>query len=257
MKRRQLFRLSSAFVAGYNDLGLKLAGIIPAADLTAQELIDDEEWIELMQLTVLFFATLRLCVGIRQERLELAEGSRVSDLLSALQKRHEGLREALPSTLVSINREYAAKDEVLHDGDEVALFPPVSGGAISPKATLVRTMQDALDMNHILAGMDVPQSGAACVFSGTATGDTKSEADVDRLVREIRVRWPAVEAIAVVQRVGRSDAGGPNVMIACTSVRGDIDLLQAARFGIEHLTQSSPSLGDEDVAEETQSKLQD
>jgi molybdopterin converting factor subunit 1 len=198
-----------------------------------------------MQLLVLYFAALRLRVGIRQEQLELAAGSRVSDLLTALQKRHADLGEALPSTLISINREYASRDEVLHDGDEVALFPPVSGGTIFPKATLIRTTNDALDMNQVLAEMNVPQNGAAYVYSGSVTGGTISDAEVDRIAGEIREHWPAIRGIAVVQRIGSGEGGTPNVLIACTSECGGIDLLRAARFGIERLTRSNPGIVNE------------
>ena len=82
-----------------------------------------------MQLTVLYFATLRDRTGRKEEQLTLPENARVSDLLLLLEDRYADLAAALPSTLVSINREYAFPDDSLQDGDEVALFPPVSGGA--------------------------------------------------------------------------------------------------------------------------------
>ncbi len=200
-----------------------------------------------MQISVLYFATLRQRVGIRQEQLELTAGSRVSDLLIALQKRHAGLDDALPTTLVSINREYASRDEVLRDGDEVALFPPVSGGAISPKTTLIRTTNGELDMNQVLAELNVTRSGAAYVCSGSVTDGTISATGVDRIAGEIRERWPAIRGIAVVQRGGEREADTPNVFIACTSECGDIDLLRAARFGIERLIRSIPGNDNEDV----------
>jgi molybdopterin converting factor subunit 1 len=239
-----------AFMAGYNDLAVNLAGFAVAEVLISQGMGNDDLWISspaLMQLSVLYFATLRQRVGIRQEQLELAAGSSVSDLLTALQKRHAGLEDALPTTLVSINREYASRDEVLHDGDEVALFPPVSGGEISPKPTLFRVTNTALDMNQILAELSSSECRAACVCSGIATGGTISDTEVDQVVGEIRARWPAVRGIAVVQRAGGGETETPNVLIACTCGYDGLDVLHAARFGIERLTRSIHTDGNEDI----------
>ena len=213
----------------------------------------------MIHVTVLYFATLRQRVGIREERFELADNSLVSDLLVLLQERHVDLGPALPSTLVSINREYALRGDPLHDGDEVALFPPVSGGAIPTGETLVRTTKKVLDMNQVLADLAIPSTGAICVFSGIADDrKTKSarnndergqiellppisETVIQQIIREIRVQWPIVRGIAIVQRVGRTEANVPNVLIACSSKRGEIDIYHAAQFAIDRLTHSKTS----------------
>jgi molybdopterin converting factor subunit 1 len=81
------------------------------------------------EIKILFFATLRDRAGQRQMSLELTEGASVRDLKDALKALNANLAPALDSVLVSINREYASDDQVIPDGAEVALFPPVSGGA--------------------------------------------------------------------------------------------------------------------------------
>ena len=82
-----------------------------------------------MKVTVLFFATLRSLVGLKSIELELPPQSRVSDLKFAVGDRFPQTAPALGDTvLVSVNREYAQDDQLIPDGAEVALFPPVSGG---------------------------------------------------------------------------------------------------------------------------------
>ena len=81
-----------------------------------------------IEVTVKFFATYREEVGEDEVQVRLGDGETVGDLL-------ETLRENLPrwaayehDPMVACNLEYVGADAVLRDGDEVALFPPVSGG---------------------------------------------------------------------------------------------------------------------------------
>jgi len=84
---------------------------------------------QLMRITVLFFATLRSLTGLKSLELELPLESRVADLKLLIGDRFPQVAPALVATaLVSINREYADDDQVIPDGAEIALFPPVSGG---------------------------------------------------------------------------------------------------------------------------------
>jgi molybdopterin converting factor subunit 1 len=90
-----------------------------------------------MRVTVLYFGVLRDWFGVRDESIELDEGSSVGELLSLLLARtsnHAMATEQLWRSLaVAVNREYGSLVDVLHDGDEVALLPPVSGGSCLPK----------------------------------------------------------------------------------------------------------------------------
>ena len=78
--------------------------------------------------TVKFFAALREAVGRSQVQWELAEGATVETLIAQLQGSVPGLESWAGRAWIAVNRRYAARDTRLHDGDEVALFPPVSGG---------------------------------------------------------------------------------------------------------------------------------
>jgi len=81
-----------------------------------------------MKLNILFFATLRDKAKTKSVELTLNEGLTVADLKTELATRFPELASSLPTTIVSRNKEFANSDEVLKDGDEVAVFPPVSGG---------------------------------------------------------------------------------------------------------------------------------
>ena len=77
---------------------------------------------------ILFFATLRTRAERRSMDLELADDTTVDGLKNILVAQIPALEASLPSTLVSINREFAFDEEVIPKGAEIALFPPVSGG---------------------------------------------------------------------------------------------------------------------------------
>ena len=82
-----------------------------------------------MQITVLFFATLRDVVGARQLTIELDESaSTIERLRAALTERYPAAEDNLKVALAAINEEFAFDRDRIDDGDEVAFFPPVSGG---------------------------------------------------------------------------------------------------------------------------------
>src|SRR4051794_38742122 len=76
-----------------------------------------------------YFGIFREMGGSEDESVELADGARLAELYSDLQQRIPSLSKFAGSIALSINYEYSSLDAPLHDGDEVALLPPVSGGA--------------------------------------------------------------------------------------------------------------------------------
>ncbi len=81
-----------------------------------------------MVISLMVFAHLKPVLGAECRSVNLPEGATVNHLLERLLAECPALREWLPSLRVAVNCEYAALDTVLHEGDEVALIPPVSGG---------------------------------------------------------------------------------------------------------------------------------
>ena len=80
------------------------------------------------KVNVLFFATFRTRAGRSSLEVELNDGATVSELKDILVAQIPALEASLHHTLVSINREFAFDEEVIPEGAEIALFPPVSGG---------------------------------------------------------------------------------------------------------------------------------
>jgi molybdopterin synthase catalytic subunit len=207
-----------------------------------------------VHIRVLYFASLRQRLGQSEELLDLADGQSVADLKAEVGRRHPELTASLPTAIASVNREFASPDQLLRPGDEVALFPPVSGGA---PPTIVRVTEAELDFNVLLASIVLPTTGAACVFSGMVRGRTDepvraierleyeayapmAEAKLRQVADEIRARWPSVEGIAVVQRIGRLAPGTPTILVACSAAHRDSGVFEAARYGIDRVKEIVP-----------------
>lgn len=218
-----------------------------------------------MNIHILFFATLKDRAGRDRLMLVLDEPITVSALKQRLAHDVPDLSPGLPTALVSINKEFAFPEDLVHDGDEVALFPPVSGGHL-PSATpptLFRITNDILNLDELVRSITLPTTGAACVFTGMVRGETRvrgetaragrtttrleyeayapmAEAKMKQVADEIRERWPTVEGIAIVQRIGPLDPGTPTVLIACSAAHRDTGVFEAARYGIDRLKEIVP-----------------
>ena len=81
-----------------------------------------------MRITVKLFAILRDRAGTGELPLELPGDATVQSACSQIVKKLPEIRELLPKIAFAVNREYVKADAILHDGDELALLPPVSGG---------------------------------------------------------------------------------------------------------------------------------
>jgi molybdopterin converting factor subunit 1 len=204
---------------------------------------------------ILYFATLRDLIGQRKEKLEVPDGSTIGDLKSRLGERGERVALALNVALFSINREFAFAEEMLHEGDEVGVFPPVSGG--SPP-TILKVTEAKLDLDDIVASITSETTGAVCAFTGIVRAKTSkpdsretayleyeayeamAEEKLQQVSDEIRKQWPAVEGIAIVQRLGHLEPGTPTVLIACSAGHRDSGVFEASRYGIDRLKQIVP-----------------
>jgi len=82
-----------------------------------------------MQVRLLFFASLKDIVGSRELRMDVPQGSTVADLLFQLESRYPRMKDYRSVILTAINEDYVDKSTRISEGDEVAIFPPVSGGS--------------------------------------------------------------------------------------------------------------------------------
>ncbi len=124
--------------------------------------------------------------------------------------------------------------------------------------TIFSITEDEIDLNKLLAQITSPSTGAAALFTGMVRGLTArepahetsyleyesyvpmAEAKMRQVAEEIRERWPSVEGIAVVQRIGKLYPQTPTVLIACTAAHRDTGVFEAARYGIDRLKEIVP-----------------
>ncbi len=209
-----------------------------------------------MLISILFFAGLRDRARTQRAELELPEDATVADLKAAVEQKYPAVVPLLPNALVSVNQVYAADTDVIPPKAEVALFPPVSGGADFP--TILKVTHDPLDLDDLVAQITLETTGAVCVFSGMVRGVTTrgeahdtlaleyeayipmAEAKMGQVSEEIRQRWPTVEGIVIVQRIGRLEPKTPTVLIACGAPHRDTGVFEAARYGIDRLKEIVP-----------------
>jgi len=211
----------------------------------------------MLTVKLLFFATLKEQAGTRQTYLELPDGSTVADLKQAVLASYPNLTNILAVAVVAVNREFSTDGDVIPANAEVALFPPVSGGSES-LPTIFDITEKELNFNALVAQITLPTTGAACIFTGLVRGVTArdnpheteyleyeayipmAEAKMRQVADEIRARWPSVDGIAMVQRIGRLYPGTPTVLVACTAAHRDTGVFEAARYGIDRLKEIVP-----------------
>jgi MoaE-MoaD fusion protein len=194
-----------------------------------------------MRVTVRLFAGLRERAGTGRQDLELRDGARVDDVWPAL-----GLGEEPAGLVYAVNRAYVERDHALADGDEVALIPPVSGGAF-------RLTGDAIDLAAVVAEVEDERAGAIATFVGTVRAQSRgrqvvrleyeayegmAENVMGELAAQLEERY-ALCAVAITHRVGVCEIGEASVAIAVSSPHRQ-DALAACKDAIDTLKETVP-----------------
>jgi molybdopterin converting factor subunit 1 len=194
-----------------------------------------------VDVVVRLFAALRERAGTGERRLELAEGATAADVWAALQ-----LGDEPRGLLYAVNKEYAERDRPLAEGDEVALIPPVSGGA-------VRLSADPLDLSAAVAEVADERAGAIATFVGTTRVESRgrtvlhleyeayqgmAERVMDELAASLQERHELC-GVAIHHRVGRVGIGEQSVVIAVSAPHRH-DALAACREAIDALKETVP-----------------
>lgn len=213
-----------------------------------------------MKVQILLFATLKDAVGSSRAELPLnGDRTTVAAVRAALGERYPAMQRALGTAIAAVNQEFAEADDLVQDGDEVAFFPPVSGGS-GEWALITRVADAPYSLDELIAAITTPATGAVCAFSGFVRGATAGQdgaveqterleyeayeamalAKMRQVADEIRARWPGVQGIAIVQRIGVLAVGQPTVVIACASAHRDQGCFEAARYGIDRLKEIVP-----------------
>jgi molybdopterin synthase catalytic subunit len=190
---------------------------------------------------VKLFAALREQRGAREVELELADGARVDAVWPAL-----GLGDEPTGLVYALNRSYVDRDAPLADGDEVALIPPVSGGAF-------RLSEEPLSLERVVSEVASDDAGAIATFVGTTRAHSRgrevvrleyeayagmAEAEMERIATELKARHELVD-VAIHHRVGLVEIGETSVVIAVSAPHREA-AFAACREAIDTLKQSVP-----------------
>ena len=225
-----------------------------------------------MKIRVRLFAILRERAGWRERDFELPVGASIEDAWQVMVAESPALGSSRDSVRFARNRQYATAEELLSDGDELALIPPVAGGSARREAILLRCelrahlIEDEL-LAELRATVPTDADGALVIFVGQtretagtpAPGEEAEQArhsgelvtrldyeafdemalDVLRTIgAEIAERF-GVRRLAIIHRVGRVSVGEPSVVIAAAAAHRDA-AFDAARYAIEELKARAP-----------------
>jgi molybdopterin synthase catalytic subunit/molybdopterin converting factor small subunit len=172
-----------------------------------------------VRIVVKLFAGLRERAATAERELELDSGARVSDVWAPLD-----LGEEPEGLLYAVNREYASPERRLSEGDEVALIPPVSGGAF-------RLTGDPIDIDTVIAEVADERAGAIATFLGTTRIESRGrtvvhleyqayEGMAEKVMAEIAEtlaeRYELCK-LAITHRIGRVGIGETSVAIAVSA----------------------------------------
>ena len=212
----------------------------------------------MMQVRVLVFGVLKDWLGAQEATVELPEGATVAELLVRL-----NARQPVPvprGIAVSVNAEFAAATQVLREGDEVGLLPPVSGGSAqapegaseAPAVVTVLT-RETIDAEKMIAAAKRGEDGAVVVFDGVVRNNTRGRQtlyldyeayeemaakQMNELAHEAVGRF-GVRGVTLVHRLGRLEVGETSVLIVVASAhRGAA--FEACRWLIDTLKKTVP-----------------
>jgi MoaE-MoaD fusion protein len=215
-----------------------------------------------MHIKVLAFGVLKERLGTGAFPVEMPEGATVEDLLVQIGKgAGDGFEASFRGIAVSVNAEYARLWDVLSDGDEVGLLPPVSGG-IGPNfggttgrapVSFIELRRDPIESERLIRQAKDAEDGAVVVFDGIVRDNSRGRrtlyldyeayeemavAKLDALAREARERF-GVRFVTIVHRLGRLEIGETSVLIIVASAHR-AQAYEASRFLIDTLKKTVP-----------------
>ncbi len=209
-----------------------------------------------MKVQVRLFARYREEAGRDRVELDLPEGGTVEAAWEAVSQQFPRLSAYRPYTLFALGNDYVHADHPLGEGDELCVFPPVSGG--SPPAgsqpDRLEVTIEPLSERALSEAVADPAAGAVALFSGIVREQTGGRrvkfleyeahtpmavAKMREIAAELRARWPGVRRVAMIHRIGRLEIGESSVMIAISAPHRR-EAFEACRFAIDTLKETVP-----------------
>lgn len=201
---------------------------------------------------LLMFGGLASSTGASEETLEVQAGLTAGQLVALVGRKWPGAAPILERVSVAVNLETVPNDHLISDGDEVALLPPVAGGAGARITSGVRT--EAISIDEVMALVADPKAGGTVVFVGTVRDHSDGWEGVEqldysvyrdmaepllaRIAQEAAERWP-LNSVCILHRVGTLPVGEQTVVVAASAPhRGEA--FEAARYGIDEVKRRVP-----------------
>jgi MoaE-MoaD fusion protein len=215
---------------------------------------------------VRLFGGLRERAGSTHVEVELGEGATVADLRTAVAAAYPQLAEALPRTNVAVDLAVARDDVPVSPSSELALLPPVAGGAGDGASPRVVTglVAPPFDVDAVVAEVAGSSVGGTAIFLGTVRDHAPDLADVvaleytaydemaervlDELARDLLRDHPAVSGIALLHAVGHLPVGAHTVLIVCAAAHR-AQAFDACRDALERVKDHVPVWKREVVAD--------
>jgi molybdopterin converting factor subunit 1 len=217
-----------------------------------------------MRVRVLFFGVLKEITGKTADEIDVRDGASVRDVLLHYQSQIPQLKSSLSSIALAVNQQYAGVDTKLKANDEIAMLPPVSGGAFDAVGEtpagqpIVRLRyacitRDTIDAKQVVDGLKSGEDGASLVFEGVVRNQTRGrktlyldyEAYEQMALQELEslaseaIKKFQIRDVAIVHRLGRLEIGETSVLIAVASAhRGPA--FDACRWIIDTLKKTVP-----------------
>lgn len=204
-----------------------------------------------MRVRVLFFGILKDLLAGQPDTLDLPAGATVATLLDQYRQLTSQSSLAWNSIAVAVNQQYASPPQPLVENDEVALLPPVSGGAQEP--LLIVLTSEPLYAGAYVAALKRPADGAVVVFDGIVRDNTRGRRTLhlvyeayeemalkkmQELAAEAKQRF-AIRELVIAHRLGKLQIGDTSVLIvAAAAHRGAA--FDACRFTIDTLKKTVP-----------------
>jgi len=205
---------------------------------------------DVVNIRVLFFGAARDAVEANQLDLALAAPATVASAFQSLKTRFATLERFGRSLLFAVNQEYATPDTQLKENDELAVFPPVSGGGSHDFFELTT---ETIDVGEVARRVVLPECGATVTLDGYAREWTKGKrtlylvyeaydamalTEMQRLGVEAHKQFE-IAHIGIVHRTGRIDIGETSVVIAASAPHRRA-AFQACEWAIKELKRTVP-----------------